>query len=439
MQLLLSAPFRTDICLQPLFVARRSEDLIAALHSVATGIKERTGWPLTLATKALPDGQHSDLYTSLDEDLLPVTSLPLFSCRVDVARLDAGAPAPGGFGAVLKQAELFYFDQTVGVLELVIDLDLAQTTVPSALDKWSVALARHLLVSCAELTHALEQTLLSARTLANDPVALPCGEAGAFFDRAKRPPGDAARDLLWASRLLVVGDGAAELVWLQDWTQERLDEEDRVDLGLASAAICIGNSVVFKGEQLPAAVSAVSRSLRICNMFYALVHVLSANQRLVHAGLLGERTPHTEAGQITQAVRSRLNLIEHEYEDTVLGLQGMRSTAVHEYMRVWKFESLLATCTRRIASVDVLVQAALQQRNLRYTRVVEAALTLIGGLTLLDVSLNLMTFSRTPGLAKDKVFGLIDLARVVPENVLLHVLVLLVVVVSMFKLRRRQS
>lgn len=439
MQLLLSVPFRTDLCLQPLFVARRSEDLIAALQAVASRIAKLPGWALSVATHAVPDGQHSDLYTSLDEDLLPATSLPLFSAPVNVARIEAGAPAPCDFTASLQQAELFYFDQTVGILELKVELDLQQPPLPNAVDKWSVALARHALERCAELTDALESAMLAVRTQAGDPVALPCDAQGAFFDRASRAQGTPSRDLLWASRVLVVGEGVAELPWLQDWTQERLDEEDRIDLGPASAAVCIGNSVVFRGAQAQPAVTAMIKSLRICNMFYALVHVLSANQRLVHAGLLGQRNDHAEAGNITQAVRSRLNLIEHEYEDTVLGLQGLRSTAVQEYMRVWKFDNLLATCTRRIASVDVLVQAALQQRNLRYTRVVEAALTLIGGLTLLDVSLNLMTFSRTPGLAQDKFFGLVDLARTVPENVLLHVLIAIVIGVSAFKLRRKQD
>ena len=165
--------------------------------------------------------------------------------------------------------------------------------------------------------------------------------------------------------------------------------------------------------------------------------MLSTNQRLTHARFLSEEIDPEYAGVLTTSIRSRLDLLQHEYEDTMLGVQGLRRVTMRTYMQAWGFENLIKTIERRIASVDVLVHAALQRRNLRYTRLVEAALTMIGGLALLDFAVNLLNFSRTPGLALDTLPGLVDIAQVISEDALLYSLLAVILYLVYGKIRRR--
>ena len=70
-------------------------------------------------------------------------------------------------------------------------------------------------------------------------------------------------------------------------------------------------------------------------------------------------------------------------------------------------------------------------------RLVEAALTMIGGLALLDFAVNLLNFSRTPGLALDTLPGLVDIAQVISEDALLYSLLAVILYLVYGKIRRR--
>jgi hypothetical protein len=224
--------------------------------------------------------------------------------------------------------------------------------------------------------------------------------------------------------------------WLQNWTQDQLEEKNRIRIGDFDASLRVGNSVIF-GPPNDIGKYAITRALLLCNRFYAVTHILSVNQRLAHAKLLSEEIDAERARTINDSIRSRLDLVQHEYEDTMLGVQGTRSLAMRTYMHVWDFEKLIENSHRRLSSIDILVQSSLHRRNLRYTRLVEATLTLIGGLTLLDFAVNLLNFSRTPGLATDSWPGLVDFAQLVPEDVFLNTLLIIIVVAAYKKLRRK--
>lgn len=437
MQLLLSIPFRTEFHLHSRFVAGRSEALIAALRSIALPVAARDGVS-KVDVLSRHDDDHIGLYTSIDEDVLLPAVLPLFSVGWNPAASPASSlpGLPGVEKVEIEAVEVHYFDHTVAIMELRLRLStpVDPQALSSALDRWTFALALRWLEEVGPVTLQLERALREASASDRLPVGMPIAADGAFFDRLRPVPRSPRGDLLWVSRVLVLDAPPQAMQWLRDWAQDRLTEDDRIPMGDDGAALRVGNSVVF-GPWDDVAESALVRSLRICNRFYAIAHVLGTNERVLHGMVLSDRLRAVPAGTISQAIRSRYDLLRHEYEDALLGVQGLRRLAVEAYMRAWDFDKLMLTCERRMASVDLLLQAALQRRSLRYTRLVEASLTMIGGLTLLDFSVNLMNFSRTAGLATDKVPGLVDLARIVPEDALLYALLAVILLIVYNKVR----
>ena len=437
MQLVLSIPFRTKINLHPHFVVRRTARFVETLNKVAETLNESKKILITALSQH--DENLNGLYKSIDEDIIPPSTLPLFSVIWPPSELDIISinPPPGINVVKIQKATLSYFDHTVAILELQLHLDELNNgkIFAESLDYWSFSLATEWMAKSREASIAIEQGLLNAETTKH-PICATIEADNAYYDRHYSEQQSTQRDLLWVSRVLYLDSESSDIDWLRYWTQDQLDKEIRVQIGDFDAALRVGNSVVF-GRPNEVGETAISRALLLCNRFYAIAHVLSSNQRLVHVRLLGEEVSAEKTKTINDAIRSRLDLIHHEYEDTMLGVQGSRSLAIRTYMSAWGFEKLISTTARRLASVDSLVQAAMQRRSLRYTRLVEATLTMIGGLTLLDFAVNLLNFARTPGLATDSWFGLVDIAQIISEDVLLNFLLIAIIFAAYKKLRRR--
>ena len=438
MHLLLSIPFRTKINLHPRFVVRRTARFVETLNKISEILKESNkNFQITSLTQH--DENLNGLYKSIDEDIIPPSTLPLFSVVWPSSELEIiPVSCPPGINLVkIQKATLSYFDHTIAILELQLHLDELYNGINFAesLDHWSFSLATEWMAKSREASIAIEQGLLNAETKKH-PICAPIEADNAYFDRHCSEEQSTQRDLLWVSRVLYLNSESSDIDWLRYWAQDRLDKENRVQIGDFDATLRVGNSVVF-GRSNEVGETAISRALLLCNRFYAIAHVLSSNQRLVHVRLLGEEVSAEKTKTINDSIRSRLDLVQHEYEDTMLGVQGSRSLAIQTYMSAWGFEKLISTAARRLDSVDTLVQAAMQRRSLRYTRLVEATLTMIGGLTLMDFAVNLLNFSRTPGLATDSWFGLVDLAQIISEDVLLNLLLIAIIFAAYKKLRRR--
>ena len=438
MNLLLSIPFRTKINLHPRFSVSRTKLFAEMLNLVRESAQESLNQVRVKAMTQHDEGQ-SGLYRSIDEDALPSCVLPLFSVEWSRDQIDIiPIEGPPGVGVrKLESATLSYFDHTIGILELRLRMEgvINKKVFAESLDHWSFALATKWIERSNAVSDAIEQGL-EGLVLPKHSFFAPIEIADAYFDRHSTNQTNPQRDLLWVSRALILEAPPSDIEWLRYWTQDQLDEADRVQIGDFNAALRVGNSVIF-GPWNEVGDSAFTRALLLCNRFYAIAHVLSTNQRLTHARFLSEEIDPEYAGVLTTSIRSRLDLLQHEYEDTMLGVQGLRRVTMRTYMQAWGFENLIKTIERRIASVDVLVHAALQRRNLRYTRLVEAALTMIGGLALLDFAVNLLNFSRTPGLALDTLPGLVDIAQVISEDALLYSLLAVILYLVYGKIRRR--
>ncbi len=436
MLLLLSIPLRTRINLHPRHAASRTEAFVNAI--AAAGSQLAAEHPsIHVQTLSEHDQDGRSLYTHIDEDFIPACVQALFTLDWSAPPTDseAGHMQPPVASSRIEKATVHYYDHTIAILELQLRLSdmVSDPAQARALDQWSVDLAKAWLRAIDPITEAIEEHL--AQGPEQRALGVPIAEHDAFFDRAGPRERRPDQDLLWVSRVMVLDDAAVDMAWLQAWTQDPLRETERIALGKTTAALRVGNSVVFDrcGE---VAEASVLRALRLCNRFYAIAHVLSNNQRLVHARLLSEEMRIEQAAAVSESVRSHLDLLGHEYEDTLLGIQGLRRLAMAAYMQAWEFDKLIGTCQRRLGSVDALVQSALQRRNLRYTKLVEATLTLIGSVALLDFAVNLLNFSRSPEVSEDAVPGLVDLARLIPADGLLYVLMALIAYLVYGKLKR---
>jgi hypothetical protein len=435
--LFLSVPLRTTLELDVRFSAQRPPELVEVLKKCRDLLSKSLGSQYVVESIELPDDCQPKIYTSLAEDLVPSTLQPLLSVKcIDLISVEMSSMSSCGFKN-LKSATLIVYDRSLGALELnlqfdgIDDYDLFLEGIDAWVSEFVCKAINVLLPIYSEIFSVLTKTTL------RDGVSVMrlVSETSSFFDKCKNNSAPSFLEKMWISRVLFVNGSDIELRSLERWAQGQIALRSLVPLGVQNAAICVGNSVVF-GELDSSVENAVHVGLRLSNIIYSMVHVLSHNQRVVHGNFVGQKTSSIVAAQLTTSIRGTLDLIEHDYEDCLLGMQGMRRAVVTNYLDAWSFEKLFHSSYRRVDSVAALVQDAIMRTNLRYVKIVESALVVIGGVTLLDFSLNLMTYSRTIALLKDDGwFGLIDIANSAPEDLMLYGLLFVVVLVAIVKFR----
>jgi hypothetical protein len=205
MQILLSIPFRTTINLNPRFIARRTPLFVQELNRAALSI-EKSFSNLRVTSLALHDESTHGLYTTIGDDVLPPCVLPLLTMSWAADQLNfTPISTPAGVEAAdLESATLRYFDHTVGILELIINLRNLkdETEFSELLDQWSYTLANQWINNSTDITAAVEKNLASIK-LSNQSICFSIGSENAYFDWHEKEKQDPQKSLLWVSRVLI--------------------------------------------------------------------------------------------------------------------------------------------------------------------------------------------------------------------------------------------
>jgi len=438
MKILLSAPLRTSIELPLRYSGQRPSELVDAVQIASKNIVAELGSGYDIQSAIVADDRPLELYKRLDQDSIPSTLLPLLTINFFEKLQLEQITIPGCSNSRLQDASIHIYDRTLGLLELTVDFDEISnlSEFENNADDWTVLFVKSLLDKLHSFSQVCFKILIKPQANSREGIMQPANRKSCFFDVYEPSCTSLNLSLMWVSRVIFTDSPTIEKHPWENWTQGQISDRIEVSVGNQSGVLCVGNSVVF-GKLDFMAVNSIQKGLRLANLIFSAVHVISKNLRTVHGDFIGSRIPAIHSAELTATIRNALDIVERDYEDGMQGIQGGRRTVATNYLTVWSFEALLHTSHKRIGSLFSLTQELIVRRNARYSRLVELALSIIGGIALLDFSLNLMTFSRSPSSKEDGVFGLIDFVKEAPEDQLLFLLTAVIVWISLNKFLRK--
>jgi hypothetical protein len=142
-----------------------------------------------------------------------------------------------------------------------------------------------------------------------------------------------------------------------------------------------------------------------------------------------KRVASTKVIRAANRTRSFVEFLDNEFTDLILGLQGLRQATAKQYLEVWHYKTLVDSVQRRKKAVADAVDTAYKEKQGRYARIVEAVLAGIGGVAVLDFSINLFAFARQSKDADDPFWGLVDAARLLPVDLTLDLAIIFLLLV----------
>jgi hypothetical protein len=443
-RLILSAPFRTQLNLNTVSALLHSEATCDLL--IAAAIKAQQAVSIEFEISSIWKSQTATElhYSQLTEDSAPLSATPLFRIKFNERIIDNLVKVNNNSEVVkirgVVECILEYYDNTIGLLYCVLDIELPGTDAQSlrVIDLWTVGYCGSVVDYAYHAELALYDSLhsLSSKYSRLGLVLRP-GKDLIFLAPSgpvrRRIP--AQHKLLWVTRILSNHDSLVTKEMIEYWTQQQDPEDKAIRFDNTQLSFFVGNSI-FIGAPPVAAYKTIKTALSICAYYYALYDICNRNLRGIRLDLAKHSFRRRLPVKRLNHIRSQLEFLENEQIDAVLGLQGSRKLIASKILEVWEYKLLVDTVERKLRGVGRLVDYSLQEQQSHYTKLVEAILAAIGGVSLLDFSLNLLTFARNKGLSADNVNGLIDVAQSLPPDGLLYATLIILLTIFFLVVRR---
>lgn len=425
MVLVLTAPFRTDLNLDSK-AAVDQEPLVSKLLSTsinATKRHEQSGMAVSSQWPAIRAGNLR--YASLKEDYLPRAVTPLFSISYAPTVTDlAIAEHLGGFSATLTSCRADYFNNTLAILCIELDLDASKQPDGwiNQLDAWSTELCALVIGLIKPLEYRIISDLNAPRSKLRSKVFIHRSNFKAFFDRAESAAVELRphEELLWVNRILATEGKPDSCEELYRWTQHDCSPDETLKLGHCTAMLCVGNSLVF-GRFDTSEKSALVNSLICCTYYYALFDIINRNLRILQSRSNTERRSSALGYERMKRLRTTVDLLSDELSDLMFGVQGSRRRIVEHLMAIWRQKELVNLVQKRADSAGRVIASAFAEQQRRYSKYVEAVLAAIGGVALLDFVVNLFSFASDSTASRDSIIGLVDLAGAIAPDAALYI------------------
>ena len=374
-------------------------------------------------------------YASLSDEDVPEPVKPLLVITPSLERSAGELEAIDAIaaGARLVSLEVAVFDNTLAVATARVELEL-QGTLESLLDGLD---QRATAAMTAVATQVVDAHLLPAYAalVSEDEIVRAPSDNRAFHDITAHydlGPGVArtAAVVLWVSRTLFLGDvDGDDCRALAGWTQR----DDLTALEPGGIRFNVGNVVVAR--EWSAADRVLAQVGRAAQYQYALFDVLNRNLQSLMTRPQPGRGELSQAAQDTDRIARLVVLCTLDLADLRRGLQGRRAELFEGLTGAWNLSQLVHDVTARKDAVRDFLQDAMQAQAVRYNRVVETVLFLIGAVALVDFSVNLSAFS-SDGRVMDSIPGPVDLARAIPPDAFFDAALLLVALATFLFIRR---
>ena len=432
-----SAPFRSIInCNTPLLLSETSNQL-TLFKNIFSCLKDHN---LVRNITSSAEEKNSELrYRTLSDDNIPLSSLPLFSIYLQIDNILKGEipPFPTKIKYSIVNADVHYYDNSIGILATSIVIDdsdsINMNELFSNIDTWSVEFSQTI-ISCLRDIEDKAIHFSSISRLRKSRNALIHPDDMLIFDDV--PSINHANNLLWVSRLACFSEPSklmSNLSILSNWTENQ--SARKLLISEAELSIHIGNSYLknsLNDEDLECLLS----SLNICNYWYAFFDVINANLYKKYAMLLGEKKVQHATQVKVERVYEHVLFMMNELSNFSSNIQGRRKHIVEEFFNCWEINNLLDRASSCINLLEKKITQVNQKKNERFNRIFEAILTAIGGIALLDFTLNLVSFSHNKEKPVDATTGLSDWVLLAPHDGIINILLIIIVILMIVAYRK---
>ncbi|MCZ0941863.1 MAG: hypothetical protein OXJ53_02270 [Gammaproteobacteria bacterium] len=431
-----SAPFRTNIEMDTFSASSPmdAENHIQKIVDLLNGsVSEGCRWTTERGPKSDGDLQ----FASLNEHDLSPKAKPILCLQVRCEALEQfrkSACVPSGASSLgFNDCRVLYYDDTVAILICDISMGGLRRGAMEVIDAWSVEFCKSLVDWLRPHRDCLERSLLagSSGRRHRDLFAQRC-HLRRFDDRNDSASAD-GQTMMWVNRIMVVDQQPSQKA-MAAWTQTRALDGNWLDLDAMRLLACVGNSVLA-GPISERDVLVTTDAVALCTFFYVSQRLFREHLKQLHLDV-ARATKGVSRSSLSDErfgeLRDHVVVMEAEFRDCRLGLQGHMGEVASRLLDVWNYDALASAVEQRSASLETAWSLLREKRRRRYEVILQSVLTVIACAAVMDFVLSLFAVAGDGKVPEDSVAGLIDAAKLVPPDLTLNALLILILVVLPF-------
>ncbi|WP_114765541.1 hypothetical protein [Vibrio rhodolitus] len=379
-------------------------------------------------------------YTNINSDNHPYFFQPIYSGHVDLINFDALVTKQQKYAwwseSLLKQCVIHFFDDSIAILELQIDIAInhdldAEHLSSGELDSDLTQLIKLLYETSIYPKLGFIADALNKKKLVN---VIQPKDFRIFDDinfHAEKPSTDA---VLWTGRVIFQPPNSTppQQTMLKRW----IKAEDEIEI--ERHYIGSGNSLVVEYKDL----ESWSRVQRICQAYNAILYLLNTKLKQKYSQLAKyDEKCNTRKRKLNALLGQSIRSLEHiefcrlEFKDAHIGTQAYRGILLTEIIDAWQLNQFEELTVKRANLIKSRIDAMLEEQQAAINRTVEYLLSGIGCLAIIDLMISLVSTSKS--LEEDHVPGLFDLFRTMPQDGSSWLSVLLVIAIFIYLYRIR--
>ncbi|KAA1161559.1 hypothetical protein [Pseudoalteromonas distincta] len=441
MRFIFSAPFRTQINLDSISAVDSLDMITDILTETNKYLMNNFTEGIVLSSPWCSDSNSCLQYSSLSEDNLPLTAKPLIKMNITgLARsfeyYDISEDYDSGL-SLINESYVEFYDNTIAVLLVDITFKniINKNAFISSLDQWSTKYCSALINSIKLYEKKIQEKLIELDLSYKTKHFVPNGSFKVFFDRNQTFT-NINDEMLWVTRICLEVKPNSNLDIFFNWTANPDLLEKKVKLLSSSATFCVGNSLTF-GKLNASEESALKVSLSLSLYFYVLHSTLNKNLRTIFLDISNSKKVSNSVITNINRITSHIEFIENEFSDVIMGLQGLRCKITNILLDTWNYSELIRSVQKKKNAVEKNINFILQEKNNKYRRIVESILAGIGGISILDFSLNLFLFSSKKIVSNDSIPGLIDATNYLSVDGTIYMILLFLFFVFFLIMKKR--
>ena len=152
--------------------------------------------------------------------------------------------------------------------------------------------------------------------------------------------------------------------------------------------------------------------------------------------LLNENAFNKKLACRADDTHEHVSFMINELADFESGIQGHRQRITNTYFEVWKVKRLVDAVKAKTLLLEKKIYRLNIKKNERFNRIFEATLTAIGGIALLDFTLNLVSFAHSPDKPTDNFRGISDWVLSLPHDGVINILTVIIVGLTIVAYRK---
>ncbi|MEX1667192.1 hypothetical protein [Zhongshania arctica] len=403
--LLLSAPFRSAANLDTARATAAEQTFLRDIEVLCAKLEKDLPKSITVSSSIDSKSLAELKYSSIMEDSLPSSAKPFLTLSFDTVTLEIG----NNDDIRVYDCIVEFYDNTVAILKMAADVVHNRPTeskvLPKNLDELTTLLCVDFLNKNASVFEEVDRAI---------QLLIQAGEVTCFLakDSFKIFEHEAIEltpvTPLWVTRIAIIDKNRVDVVSLESWIQNKVNEKNGVNFSDATAYFFIGNSLVI-GVLQEDEIHSLRSALSTATYFYVLADLINTTLRnMVSKSRVSEEAQRETYYASHMRIASHIDFIESLFNDVWLGLQGHRKMVATALFFTWEYDLLKSSLAVKRELLNKDISAAIERRHIRNEKMVEISLAAIGGVAVLDFCINLFAYSRDQSFSPDEIPGFTD-------------------------------